>query len=137
MRSRVLAVVSGAQLALGLVGLRTALRRRHAYDFLWLRGDAAHVARDAVTMGTALSAPGPMLVAQGVATGTVALHPDRRAERILGVLGAAMVAGYLGERLVRTRLTPAGWEPLESTVVVAGLGLAAAMAVLGLRPPRG
>jgi hypothetical protein len=46
-----------------------------------------------------------------------------------------MVAGYLAERLVRQRLTAAGWDAVETPVVVAGIGLAAAMALIGLRPP--
>ena len=133
MRQRALTAVSGLQLAVGLVGLGTALRRHHAYEFLWLRGDPDHLARDAVIMGTALSAPGPMLAVQGAAIAAVARRPDSQAQRVLGALGAAMVGGYLGERLVRERLTPAGWEPFESTVAIAGLGLSAAMAALGLR----
>lgn len=133
MRERPLAVVSALQLAVGLVGLRTALRRRHAYEFLWLRGSPEHMARDALTMGTALSAPGPMLAAQGGAVVALARRPEARAQRVLGVLGAAMVVGYLGERLVRMRLTAAGWQPFESTVALAGVSLSAAMAGLGLR----
>lgn len=133
MRERALAVLSGLQLAVGLVGLRIALRRRHAYEFLWLRGSPEHMVRDALTMGTALSAPGHMLAAQGAAVVTLAKRSDPRAQRVLGGLGAAMVVGYVGERLVRTRLTPAGWEPFESTVALAGVSLSAAMAGLGLR----
>ena len=134
-RHRLLATISAVQLAVGLLGLRTALQRRHAYEFLWLRGSPEHVARDAVTMGTALSAPGPMLGVQAVAVAAVVTRSDRRAARVLGALGAMMVAGYLGERLVRERLTRAGWDPLESPLAVAGIGLSAAMAVLGLRRP--
>jgi hypothetical protein len=48
-----------------------------------------------------------------------------------------MVAGYLAERLVRHRLTPSGWDAAESPVIVAGVSLAAAMALIGLGPPRG
>jgi hypothetical protein len=48
-----------------------------------------------------------------------------------------MVAGYLAERLVRHRLVPSGWDTAESPVIVAGISLAAAMALIGLRggPP--
>jgi len=46
------------------------------------------------------------------------------------------VAGYLGERLVRRRLRPSGWDAVESPLVLAGIGLAAAMAALGLPRPR-
>ena len=48
-----------------------------------------------------------------------------------------MVAGYLAERLVRHRLAPSGWDMAESPVIVAGISLAAAMALIGLRPARG
>ena len=133
MRSRALAAVSAVQLVAGLVGLRRALQGRHAYEFLWLRGKPEHVGRDALSLGTALSAPGPMLAAQAAALAVLSTRDDPRAELVLGGLGAAMVGGYLGERLVRTRLTPAGWEPFESTVAITGMSLAAAMAALGLR----
>jgi hypothetical protein len=59
------------------------------------------------------------------------------ADRVLGVLGAAMVAGYLGEALVRRRLRPSGFDPRETPLVVTGIGLTAAIAGLGLAPPRG
>jgi hypothetical protein len=50
---------------------------------------------------------------------------------VLRVLGAVMVSGYLMERRGRLRLTPAGADPLETSVVVAGLALAAGMALAG------
>ena len=130
-RGGALALASGAQLAAGLAGLGIAVRRRHAYEFLWLRGRADALAADALLVGTALSAPGPMLAAQAALTVAQARRPGRAPAAGLGLLGAAMVAGYLGERLVRRRLRPAGWDGLESPVVLAGLGLAAAMALLG------
>ena len=48
-----------------------------------------------------------------------------------------MVAGYAGERLVRQRLRPSGWDAVESPLVVAAIGLAGAMAALGGRADRG
>jgi hypothetical protein len=54
------------------------------------------------------------------------------ASRILGLLGAAMVGGYLAERLVRHRLTVRGWHSVESSVSIAGLALGGATAVFGL-----
>ncbi len=132
-RRRFLTAVSTAQLALGGAGLVVALQRGHAYDFLWLHGRRDTIARDAALMGTALSAPAPMLVAQTVLTAVVARRRSRRAARGLGVLGAAMVGGYLGERLVRQRLRPSGWDAVETPLVVGGVGLAAAMAAAGLR----
>ena len=44
-----------------------------------------------------------------------------------------MVAGYLGERLVRQRLRPSDWDALESPLLVTAIGLAVAMAALGRR----
>jgi hypothetical protein len=88
-------------------------------------------------MGTALSAPAVMLGAQAGAIAALLRGPSPAARRLLGGLGAAMVAGYLAERLVRHRLAPSGWDTAESPVIVAGISLAAAMALLGLRggPP--
>jgi hypothetical protein len=131
-RRRLLAAASSAQLVAGVAGLLVAVRRRRAYDFIGVRGRPDAVARDALLMGTALSAPAPMLAAQAGAVAVLARRPSRPAELVLGGIGAAMVAGYLGERLVRRRLRPSGWDGLESPIAVAGLGLAATMASAGL-----
>ena len=131
-RDRWLGVVSAAQLGLGVTGLVVAVRRHHAYDLPVLHGRPGTVARDSVLMGTALSAPVVMLAAQGAATAAV-LRDDRAPARlVLGGLGAAMVAGYLGEALVRTRLRRSGYDRLESPLVGIGIALSAAMAALGL-----
>lgn len=136
---RALVVVSAAQLASGLTGLVVALRRRRHYDVwtpavldgpVW-HGSPDHVARDSVVMGTAYSAPVSMLVAQLGSTVRLARRGDRRALRDLTVLGALMTGGYLVERFDRASLRH--WDPVETPIVVAGLGLAAAMAVLGAR----
>lgn len=129
---RNVAAVAGAQLALGVTGLVVALRRGRAYDFLGLHGDPVHVARDAAWMGTALSAPAPMLLAQAWAVWRVGRRGSRADEperAVLGGLGAAMVGGYLGEALVRHRLRPAGWDRVETPIAAAGLALAAVMLV--------
>jgi hypothetical protein len=128
-----LAAVSAAQLGAGLLGLAVALKRRHAYDFLFLHGRADHVARDALFMGTAFSAPAPMLVTQTLATARLLRGARGHDDVVLATLGAAMVAGYLGEALVRRRLQFSGFDTLESPLAAAGITLAAAMAVLGLR----
>jgi hypothetical protein len=52
--------------------------------------------------------------------------------RVLGGLGAAMVAGYLGEALVRHRLQRSGHDFVETPLVAVAIGLSGAMAVLGL-----
>jgi hypothetical protein len=136
-RDRSLSAVSAAQLATGVVGMAVALKRHHPYDAPLLHGRPDNVARDALVMGTALSAPGVMLAAQGWAIARLlrgSLHPARL---VLGGLGATMVAGYFAERLVRHRLHPSSWDALESPLVATGIALAAAMAVLGLVSRRG
>ena len=132
-RDQWLAAVSGAQLATGVVGMAVAVRERHAYDVPMLRGRPEHVARDALVMGTALSAPVTMLAAQGVATVRLLGGGSKAARLVLGGLGTTMVAGYFAERLVRRRLQVSGWHAFESPLVAAGIALAATMAALGLR----
>ncbi len=131
-RSLLLAGISAAQLGAGLIGMAVAIRRRHSYAFLMLRGDPDRVARDAFGMGTALSAPGVMLFTQAAAAGLSLRTRTAWAERVLGVLGAGMVMGYLGEDLVRRRLHPSGRDRVESPLAAVGLALASVMAVLGL-----
>jgi hypothetical protein len=57
-RSRLLVVVSAAQLASGVTGMVVALRRTHPYDVFWMHGQPDEIARDTIFKGTALSAPG-------------------------------------------------------------------------------
>jgi hypothetical protein len=128
---RLLVAVSAAQLAVGVAGAVVAVTRRRNYDLGFLRGRPEHIARDAVLMGTAYSAPVPMLVAQLWATRQLHRGPDDGARRMLGMLGALMVPGYLMERYGRAHLRRGGWDSVETPVVVVGVGLAAAMAVLG------
>jgi hypothetical protein len=128
-----LAAVSAAQLATELAGMVVGLRRRHPYDVFWMHGDPATITHDAVFRGTALSAPVPNMLIQAAMTAVVVRWPSRRAAQALGGWGALMVAGYLGERLVRQRLRPSGWDALESPLLVAAIGLAVAMAALGRR----
>ena len=129
----VLVAVSAVQLGAGVAGLVVAVRRRRAYDFLGLRGRGDRVARNALSMGTALSAPVPMLVLQGIATDRLRRGLPGPNRAVLGLLGGAMTVGYLGEALVRARLRRAHWDRLESPVVVVGLGLATTMAALSWR----
>jgi hypothetical protein len=129
--SRLLAAVSVAQLAAGVAGMVVALRRRHPYQVFWMRGRADSIARDTLLKGTALSAPVTNLLLQAAMTVRVARRPTPGATRALAGLGALQVAGYLGERLVRRRLRPSGWDPVESPLALAGLGLAGATTTLG------
>jgi hypothetical protein len=134
---RLLVRISAVQLALGVTGLAVAVRRRRNYDLGFLRGRPEKIARDAVLMGTAYSAPVPMLAAQLWATRSLAAGPHDGARRMLGMLGALMVPGYLMERYGRAHLVPGGFDPVETPVVVASTALAAAMAVLGHRDASG
>jgi hypothetical protein len=128
---RLLVVLSTAQLVAGLLGQVVALRRRVPYDLPFVSGTPEHVGRDSLWMGTAYSAPAPMLAAQAAAIRQLTHGPDDGARRALGALGALMVPGYLMERAGRRRLRPGGFDPVETPVALAGLVLAAAMAVLG------
>jgi pimeloyl-ACP methyl ester carboxylesterase len=135
-RGRLLAAVSVAQLATGIAGMVVALRRRHPSDVFWMHGTTDAIARDTIGKGTALSAPLSNLLVQAALTVVVARRPNRGAVRALGGLGALQVAGYLGERLVRRRLRPSGWDRVETPLAIAGIGLAAAMAALGRQVAR-
>jgi hypothetical protein len=134
-RRHLLVAASAAQLGCGLSGQAVAIARRRPYDFPLFHGDPDRVAHDALTIGTALSAPVPMLALQSIATVGLAVRPDSRATKTLGVLGLTMTSGYLIERLVRHRLTPVGWDPVETPIVVVGLGLAMAMVALSFAGP--
>jgi|1185.fasta_scaffold200075_2 hypothetical protein len=134
---RLLVLLSTAQLAAGVAGLVVAVRRRRPYDLPFLSGPAQHVARDSLWMGTAYSAPLPMLLGQAFATANLWRGPDDGARRMLGMLGVVMVPGYLLERSGRRHLSVGGLDPVETPVVVAGTALAAAMGVLGHREASG
>lgn len=86
-RDRLLAGVSAAQLAAGLVGMVVGLRRRHPYDVFWMHGSTDAIGRDVLTKGTALSAPVFMLVIQAALTAVAARRPSRRVAQALGGLG--------------------------------------------------
>jgi hypothetical protein len=118
--NRALATVSAAQLLSGLGGMALAIRRRHAFDVPFWRGEPSAVGRDCVLMGTALSAPIVMLAAQAWAIAALLRRPTASAERALGGVGAAMTAGYLAGRLVTQRLRPAGWDKAEHQLSLPG-----------------
>ncbi len=130
---RTLVLVSSAQLCTGIAGLALALRRRHAYDIPLMHGRRDAIARESLLMGTALSAPGPMLAVQAAATAVLARRHSPPAARALGALGAMMVPGYLMERLTRQGLRRGAWDSTELRLALAGLALAAGMAPLAVR----
>ena len=119
---RLLVGLSAAQLAAAVTGLGVALRRGRSWDIRqpWLNwpvlhGAPEHIGRDWLWSGTAYSAPA----------------------WVLGMLGVLMAPGYLAERYVRAHLRRGGWDPVETPVVVALIGLSAAMGVLGHRAQSG
>jgi len=128
---RVLVTVATAQLATQLAGLAVALRRRRYYDVGFMRGSPETMARDAIFSGTAYSAPVTMLLTQAWAVRRLARSPDDLARRVLGMLGVLNVPGDLFERFDRQHLRPGGWDRVETPVIAASIGLAAAMGVLG------
>jgi hypothetical protein len=136
-RAQLLTAVSAAQLGSGFAGMVVAIRRKHPYDVFWMHGEPDKIPRDIIFNGTAFSAPIYISLVHAVVTAVVTRRPSRRAQQALGGLGTLLIAGALSERLVRQRLRPSGWDALESSLLVAAIGLAAAMAVLGLRPPSG
>lgn len=112
------------------MGMAVALRNGYYFDLPFMHGRPENVARESLFTGTALSAPVFMLVAQAGATANLARSPNLTAVRLIGVIGAIDVPGYLCERHVRRRLRPSGWDRLESPLIVASILLAGAMIVL-------
>jgi hypothetical protein len=72
-----------------------------------------------------------MLAVQLWAIRRLAAGPNDGARRLLGLSGAVMAPGYLGEKYVRAHLRPGGWDRVETPLVAVSMALAAAMAVLG------
>jgi hypothetical protein len=139
-RKRQTLVLLGAiQLAAGVAGHVVAVRDRRSFDIALLRwrGRPERVARDAFLYGTGLSAPVGMLAVQLACVGRLAVGPSRGAARTLGVLGAAMTAGYLVEREFRQAMRPGAADPVVTPIAAAGFGLAVPMAVLGLTTDTG
>lgn len=135
MTHRSVAVVSTAQLAAQLAGHVVALRRRRHFDVPFLTGSPEHLVRDWLWFGTAFSAPPYLLVPQVWATVRLLHGPDDRARWVLRWLGTGLTMGYLSERLVRRRVRPGGFDPVETPIVAIGWGGAMAMAVRARRPP--
>ena len=130
---RRLAVVSAVQLMIALGGLVIAVRRRLPSNpvLVPITFPTSHMARDSILFGTARSAPGVMLTAQAAATASLLHEPGARARKLLGVLGAIMVFGYLVER--ESPLWPGHGGRLDTPLFAGGFVGAVAMARLGLR----
>ena len=128
-----LVAVSSIQLAAQLAGHVVAVRRRRHFDVPFMTGSPEHLVRDWLWFGTAFSAP-PYLVGPHLWAVTRLLRgPDDRAQWVLGRLGAGLTLGYVSERLGRARVSPGGFDPLETPIVAGGWGCAMAMAVLARR----
>lgn len=128
-----LLTVSAIQLAAQLAGHVVALRRRRHFDVPFLVGSPDHLVRDWLWFGTAFSAPPYLLGPQLWATARLLRGPDDPARSVLRRLGTGLTFGYLSERCTRLRVSPGGFDPVETPVVVAGWGCAVAMAVLARR----
>jgi hypothetical protein len=127
---KLLGLISAVQLGLGLLGLRKALHDGTEYDLGFMRGSSATMRRDLWFMGTNLSPPAWMLLAQALATVLLMTRRRSRAAKALGILGAMMSLGYPAEKSVRQ-----AWRhpkrSMTALTVVAEL-LAVSMAWLGL-----
>ena len=128
-----LVAVSSVQLAAQLAGHVVALRRGRSFDVPFMTGTPEHIVRDWLWFGTAYSAPPYLLLPQIWATARLVRGPDDRARWVLRWLGTCVTVGYLSERLVRLRVRPSGFDPVETPIVVLGWGGMIAMAVLGRR----
>jgi hypothetical protein len=131
-RSALVAAAS-VQLAAQLGGHLVALRRRRHFDVPFMKGSPEHLVRDWLWFGTAYSAPPYLLVPQIWAVARLLRGPDERARFVLRGIGTGLTLGYLSERLVRARVRPGGFDPIETPVVVGGWSGAVAMAVLARR----
>ena len=132
-RRSTLVAISATQLAAQLTGHLVAVRRRRHFDVPFMTGSPEHLVRDWLWFGTAYSAPPYLLAPEVWALGRLLRGPDERARRGLRWLGTGLTLGYLSERCSRVRVRPGGLDPVETPVVVAGWGGAAAMAVLARR----
>jgi hypothetical protein len=131
-RSALVAVAS-VQLAAQLGGHLVALRRRRHFDVPFMTGSPDHIVRDWLWFGTAYSAPPYLLAPQVWAVARLLRGPDERAVWVLRGISTGLSLGYLSERLVRARVRPSGFDPVETPVVVGGWGGALALAVLTRR----
>ena len=130
-----LVALSTAQLALGLRGLRVALRDGVPADAPLIRRRRDRMRSEQWIVGTGLSAPGGMMAAQLAFTAALVVRPSRRAAGALGVLGAAMAIGYLIEAgFARAVRHP---DRLRAPLLLGGFILAVGMLVLGTRSVHG
>jgi hypothetical protein len=135
-RRLLLASVSAAQLASSVTGMALAVARGHHFDLGFMVGHPDKVARESIFQGTAFSAPVTTLLAQLTATVVLVRRPSTAAVRTIGIIGGVNIPGYLSERLVRRRLSRAGWDPLETPLLMVEIALSAMMPLLARRIDR-
>lgn len=129
MGPRALAGLSLASVGVSLVGRSVAIDRGLAYDLPTGGGDPGSVRNDSLTKGTALSPPVSMIAVQAVAAAFALMRPSPAAERTLRRIGRTIVLGYAAEREVRRVIQPSNWDRVESPLAVAGIALAALIAL--------
>jgi hypothetical protein len=127
--STVLAVASTLNLLFSVVGFRKAVQEKIPYDIGFMKGSAEHIARDQITLGSALSPPTLMMVAQAVGTVRMVKNPGPGAARLLGVLGLAMSIGFSMERVFHESVRNPNRS--NSPIVAGAESTAIVMAVLG------
>ena len=135
---RILGLVSFVQLLLGVAGLKKALREGRVADVPFAeKRSKKELQQRHWTDGTALSAPTPMLILQGIASIVLIVHPrpPKVFARLLGVLGAIMTIGYPVEKVWRDSLVEPDGKLTPLTL--GGFLLALKMAVLGWSVGRG
>ena len=135
---RILGLVSFVQLLLGVAGLKKALREGRVADVPFAeKRSKKELHQRHWTDGTALSAPTPMLIIQGIASLVLIVHPRPPIffARLLSVLGAIMAIGYPVEKVWRDSLVEPDKELTPLTF--GGFLLALKMAVLGWSVGRG
>jgi hypothetical protein len=125
-----LVALSSAQLAAQLAGHVVALRRRRYFDVPFMTGSPEHLVRDWLWFGTAYSAPSYLVALQIWAVVRLLRGPDDRARWVLRWVGTGMTVGYPSERMVRLRVRPGGFDPVETPIVAMGWSSALALAVL-------
>jgi hypothetical protein len=129
---RALAAAAVAYLATALAGTWLALRDDLVATPLGLRTGLTVRTDLSVGVGTALSAPPPMLLALAWSVPGVR-RGDRRTVAVLGVLSAGFLAGMASEPVVSEVMGSLGEHPGRTVVVVANLALPTVMVVLAFR----
>jgi hypothetical protein len=125
-----LLAAAGAHLAVAIASMTVALSRSSPFHLPFWRGDPHLVLRDSFLMGTALSEPVVMMLAEAAAIAALIRGPSRNASAVLGWLGAANLPGYALEQQVRSRLRPGSWDAIESLLIVGGVKLSCAMVIV-------